>query len=374
MNVLVTGGSGFIGLNLVLFLSEVGYDVTVLDNLSPQIHGANADWPVALKELPNVALVRGEINDIKLVRELVSKCDGIVHLAAETGTGQSMYEITRYSQINVSGSATLLEAASQHREQIKKFIFASSRSVYGEGSYVDAEKVIYFPAPRSPMKLGAGLWDHYTVDGRKLTPIGTKENHGIFPASIYAATKYATELYCRIVSESYGIPIDALRFQNVYGEGQSLKNPYTGILSIFANLFRQGKEVNIFEDGEESRDFIHVSDVVKAIGNSLEIDSSGFRVFNVGTGKATSVMEIANKLKSILHSNSDIRISGDFRVGDIRHCFADTGEARDHLRFQASVNIDDGLARFSRWLCSQEIVADDSALAMEELKKKGLAK
>lgn len=373
MNILITGGAGFIGLKLARALTSAGDSVLVLDNLSPQIHGENADWPEILKDLPNTTLVRGDVNDERLVKDLVLKSDAIVHLAAETGTGQSMYEINKYSHINVSGSALLLEAASQHRQRIKKFVFASSRSVYGEGSYVSADGALHFPAPRSPRDLCAKQWDHRAADGSPLRAIGTAEQHAISPASIYAATKYATELYCRIVADGYGMSIDALRFQNVYGEGQSLKNPYTGILSIFSNLFRQNKEINIFEDGEESRDFIHVSDVVRAIEISLRSDSTGYRVFNVGTGKPTSVLEIANTLRSILKSNSALRISGDFRVGDIRHCFACTSAAKAHLNFEASVGIEEGLGRFAAWVCTQPVVTADPARAMAELKEKGLA-
>lgn len=373
MNILITGGAGFIGLKLAQALTRAGESILVLDNLSSQIHGENADWPTILKGLPNTTLVRGNINDECLVKDLVSKSDAIVHLAAETGTGQSMYEINKYSHINVSGSALLLEAASRHRQRIKKIVFASSRSVYGEGSYASADGALHFPTPRSPRDLSAKLWDHRASDSSPLRAIGTGEQHGISPASIYAATKYSTELYCRIVADGYGMSIDALRFQNVYGEGQSLKNPYTGILSIFSNLFRQNKEVNIFEDGEESRDFIHVSDVVRAIEISLRGASTGYRVFNVGTGKPTSVLAIANKLKSILKSDSVLRISGDFRVGDIRHCFADPSAAKMLLNFEASVDIDEGLDRFAAWVCTQPIVTDDPARAMAELKEKGLA-
>jgi dTDP-L-rhamnose 4-epimerase len=373
MNILITGGAGFIGLKLAQTLTRAGESILVLDNLSPQIHGENADWPASLKELPNTTLVRGDINDEGLVKELVSKSDAIVHLAAETGTGQSMYEIRKYSHINVSGSALLLEVASQHRQRIKKFVFASSRSVYGEGSYASVDSALHFPTPRSPNDLRAKLWDHRASDGSPLSAIGTAEQHGIFPASIYAATKYSTELYCRVVADGYGMAIDVLRFQNVYGEGQSLKNPYTGILSIFSNLLRQNKEINIFEDGNESRDFIHVSDVVRAIEISLHAASSGYRVFNVGTGRPTSVLDIANKLKSILKSDSVLRISGDFRVGDIRHCFADTSAAKRLLNFEASVDINEGLDRFAAWVCTQAIVTDDPARAMTELKEKGLA-
>lgn len=373
MNILITGGAGFIGLKLAQSLTKGGDSVLVLDNLSPQIHGENADWPVVLKDLPHVTLVRGDINDNKLVKDLVSKSDAIVHLAAETGTGQSMYEINKYSHINVSGSALLLEAVSQHRRQIRKLVFASSRSVYGEGSYVSADGTLHFPAPRPPSDLNAKIWDHRAADGTPLRAIGTAEHHGISPASIYAATKYATELYCRIIADGYGVAIDALRFQNVYGEGQSLRNPYTGILSIFSNLFRQNKDINIFEDGEESRDFIHVSDVVRAIEITLRDSSTGYRVINVGTGKPTSVLSMANKLKSILMSDSVLDISGDFRVGDIRHCFADTSAAKRLLNFEASVGIDEGLNRFAAWVCMQPIVTADPTRAMIELKEKGLA-
>jgi dTDP-L-rhamnose 4-epimerase len=232
---------------------------------------------------------------------------------------------------------------------------------------------LHVPTSRTLRDLGAKQWDHRAADGSPLSAIGTAEHHHTSPASIYAATKYATELYCRIVADGYGMPIDALRFQNVYGEGQSLKNPYTGILSIFSNLFRLNKEINIFEDGEESRDFVHVSDVVRAIEISLRAQSTGYRVFNVGTGKPTSVLAIAGKLRSILESDSALRISGDFRVGDIRHCFADTSSAKTQLGFEASIDIDEGLHRFATWVCTQPIVTADPARAMAELKEKGLA-
>lgn len=373
MNILITGGAGFIGVKLAEVLTSSGDSILVLDNLSSQIHGESADWPEVLKKLPNTTLIRGDINDQSIVKDLVSRCDAIVHLAAETGTGQSMYQVNKYSHINVSGSALLLEVASQHRHRLQKFVFASSRSVYGEGAYLAADGTLHFPPSRSHRDLVAKQWDPRALDGSPLYAIGTSEHHPTSPASIYAATKYATELYCRIVADGYGMAIDALRFQNVYGEGQSLKNPYTGILSIFSNLLRLNKEINIYEDGEESRDFIHVSDVVRAIEISLRGQSAGYRVFNVGTGKPTSVIAIADKLRSILKSDSALRISGDFRVGDIRHCFADTSSARTQLGFEAIVNIDEGLNRFVAWVCTQPIVAADPARAMAELKEKGLA-
>lgn len=371
--VLITGGAGFIGSWLLPVLVESGAAVRVLDNLSPQVHGHVPSMNYSMLSDAAVEFIRGDICDAAHLDQAMSDCDAVVHLAAETGTAQSMYQIARYYNVNVQGTAALFEAAVTRRRGIKKIILASSRSVYGEGAYeIDGQIVV--PAPRSHKQLAAGQWDLVHVDGRRLKPVATPESVQLRPASAYAATKVAIEQLGAVLAEAYGVSVVALRFQNVFGERQSLRNPYTGILSIFSNRLRQKLPISIFEDGKESRDFVHVSDVVCAIRKALDTSVDGFQAVNIGSGRPISVIEVAERLRTLLRSDSKIAVSGEFRSGDIRHCYADLARARTLFDYSPATTFEDGLRRFVDWVVTQPIVADRSRDAQAELSAHGLGR
>jgi len=371
--VLITGGGGFVGSWLTESLVESGAAVRVIDSLSPQIHGQIPVLGYPWLSHAAVDFRRGDVRDVAFLNEAMHDCDVVIHLAAETGTGQSMYQIAHYYEVNVQATAALFECVAVGHKHIKKIILASSRSIYGEGAYeIDGE--ITVPAPRSYQQLTAGQWDPVHADGRRLRPIATPESVQPRPASIYAATKVAMEQLGTVFSEAYGKSVTALRLQNVFGERQSLRNPYTGILSIFSNRMRQGLPVNIFEDGKESRDFVHVTDVVRAIRSAIECPADGFHAVNIGSGQPTSVREVAERLKALLNSDSEIRVSGEFRSGDIRHCYADLTRARALLGYTPSTSFEEGLERFVGWAVTQPLVADRSREAQMELTARGLGR
>jgi dTDP-L-rhamnose 4-epimerase len=375
MKIMITGGAGFIGSWLVDSLLSEGHAITVVDNLSPQIHGAaphrDALWSIG--DRGGVRFIRADIRDVAAMDVALSASEAVVHLAAETGTGQSMYRVAHYYDVNQQATAALFEAIVTKHRHIRRVVLASSRSVYGEGAYrLDGQIVV--PSSRDPALLRAGQFEPVGPDGETLSLIPTPESVVPFPASIYAATKLANETLGRVMAESYGLTVVALRFQNVYGERQSLRNPYTGILSIFSNRMRQGLPINIFEDGLESRDFVHVSDAVRAIRLGLDADLPPFTIANVGSGTPTSVLEVANLLRSLLGSRSELQVSGDFRAGDIRHCYADLVHARLLLGFVPDVTLARGLQAFCDWVVTQPVLEDRSTQAQQELARVGLGK
>lgn len=369
--VLVTGAAGFIGSWLTESLLESDYAVNAIDNLSPQIHGEVPSMAYPWLQHPKLIFRRGDVRDATLVDDLLVDCDAVVHLAAETGTGQSMYQIARYFDVNVQATAALLELIANRHKHVRRVIFASSRSIYGEGVYqIDGR--ITVPPPRSRAQLLAGQWDPIHLDGTPMRPVATPESVQPRPASVYAATKLTIEQLGAVFAEAYGRSVIALRFQNVFGERQSLQNPYTGILSIFANRMRQGLPISVFEDGKESRDFVHVTDVVRAIHDAIEHPEDGFHALNVGSGRPTSVMEVAERLKALLRSDSAIAVSGEFRSGDIRHCYADLTRARAVLGYAPATSFEEGLGRFVKWVVTQPVVTDRSREAQTELMARGL--
>ncbi len=355
-NILITGGAGFIGSHLTANLLKKGYPITILDNLSPQIHGNSADESSYLfnKIKGKVNFIKGDVSNRKDLTKSLEGIDIVVHLAAETGTGQSMYELEHYSTVNVGGTSLLLDILANNQTKVKKVVVASSRSIYGEGKYVDEIGNIYFPKPRSLKKMGNGDFNVYDDSGKKkLKPIATTEDSKLDPGSFYAITKLFQEQSTLLICNVLNIDAIALRFQNVYGPGQSLKNPYTGLLAVFSNLIRQGKGINVFEDGEESRDFVFIDDVVNSIIQAIETKTANGKAFNIGTGVPLSVLEIAKILKRLYNSEIDIKVTGDFRVGDIRHNFADITLAKQFLGYNPSVSIDDGLRKFVEWVSEQ---------------------
>lgn len=373
MKILVTGGAGFIGSWLVESLLKSGHSITVVDNLSPQIHGSLPQPDAPWLKTNQVEFVRADVRDYAVMDEVLGRVEAVVHLAAETGTGQSMYQIAHYYDVNQQASAAIFELIGTKHRHIKRVILASSRSIYGEGAYrLDGQ--IMVAAPRDAKRLKAGQFEPVGPNGEALELVATPEFVTPNPASVYAATKLANESLGRIFADAYATTVIALRFQNVYGERQSLRNPYTGILSIFSNRMRQNLPINIFEDGKESRDFVHVSDVVRAVGLALERPLTGFHAINVGAGEPTSVMQVAQTLRDLLGSTSTLKVSGDFRAGDIRHCYADLSRADALLGFAPSLSVDQGLARFCEWVQTQPILEDRSEKAMNELAKLGLGR
>jgi dTDP-L-rhamnose 4-epimerase len=375
MRVLITGGAGFIGSALAGALVERGDEVTVLDNLSPQIHGEEpARSPLFLGLPAEVDFHRGDVRNVSDWESVISGQDAIVHLAAETGTGQSMYEIDRYVDVNVRGTSLMLDLLARKAagsETVHRLVVASSRSIYGEGKYQGTHGFVY-PGARAVDDLRNGIFEcRDPGTGEIARPVATDEDSRIHPSSIYGITKQVQEQLILTAGNSLGIGAIGLRYQNVYGPGQSLKNPYTGILSIFSTQLLQGKPVNIFEDGEETRDFVYIDDVVRATVAAVDCDVSG-RALNVGTGVPTDVMSIAQTLKAFYNSPSEIAVSGNFRVGDIRHNFADLTRIERELGFISHVSFDEGLKKFTEWVSRQEIVDAGYDKSVSELRLKGL--
>ena len=369
--ILVLGGLGFIGLALTRRLIAAGHDVSIVDNLSPQIHG---DIPAVI--LPEGARVtRLDIRKLAERPELVDDRDAIFHLAAETGTGQSMYQIAHYVDVNELGTAALLEAIAKCQRRPRQVVLASSRSVYGEGAYVSSrrpDKLIQ-PAPRTRVQLDAAQWEPLDDRGLPLRAVATPETLPFAPGSVYAATKASQELLLASAGAALAFRSTVFRFQNVYGEGQSLRNPYTGIISIFFNRARQGMEIPLYEDGMESRDFVHVDDITRALALALEADLPAGVVMNLGAGIGTSVSELADALLAAGGLSVPVRVTGQFRVGDIRHCFADLSLANSLLGFRPEIDLREGLRRFAAWAAEQPVHEDRLAQATEELRRKGLA-
>lgn len=370
MLVLVTGGAGFIGSHLVPLLLARGHAVRVLDSLAPQIHGA---LPAGLGWLSDADFRRGSILDEPVLAGALRGAEAVVHLAAETGTGQSMYEIARYTRENVQGTALLMHLlANDPGRSVGRVLLASSRSVYGEGAYLRSDGTRITPPRRSAEALAAGHWEPRDADGTPLTPVPTREDDPTAPASIYAATKLAQEDLVRIGCDSAGMGHAILRLQNVYGEGQSLSNPYTGILSIFSTRIRCGLDLPIFEDGLESRDFVHVSDVAAAFAAALEAPRPANRVINVGSGTATPVIGIARALSRAFDAPERLRVTGQYRLGDIRHNLADTARLGTDLGIRPGIGLQEGLDRFAAWVRTQPLPADRLDAANAELRARGM--
>jgi dTDP-L-rhamnose 4-epimerase len=374
MNILITGGSGFIGSALSLKLIENNFNVTVLDNLSPQIHGEKPDESLLyLKIKDKVNFVKGDVRNLEDWNKVLPNQDIIVHLAAETGTGQSMYEIERYVDVNTKGTALFLDYLANSKNEVKKVIIASSRSIYGEGKYKDGQEKFYYPESRKDEDMEQKRFDPQH-EGASLTAVATDEKSEIHPISIYGITKQVQEQLVMNVCKSIGVAGVSLRFQNVYGPGQSLTNPYTGILSVFSNLILNKKAINIFEDGLESRDFVYIDDVVNSIYLSIINDNANNNYYNVGTGVATTVLEVATILQKCYEINVETKISGNYRLGDIRHNFADISKIKNDINWVPKTDINDGLKEFSKWVLGQSLPKLEYEKSLSEMKEKGMFK
>jgi dTDP-L-rhamnose 4-epimerase len=372
--ILITGGAGFIGSHLVSHLAIIGAELVVLDNLSPQVHG-DEKYSYSYNAIRNKShFIKGDVRNADDWRKALIDVETIVHLAAETGTGQSMYLSRHYVDVNCQGTAVLADLLNNTKHTVSKIIMASSRAIYGEGKYACAEHGIVYPDNRTKEQLAKNIFECCCPQcALPLQPLPTDEMSRINPLSVYALTKYFQENMLQNTCKALNINYTALRFQNVYGPGQSLLNPYTGIISIFANRLRQNKEIFIFEDGKESRDFVFVKDVINAIELALnKTDTSQKNILNVGHGEMTSVIQIAEILRSLISPKTAIKITGQFRKGDIRHNFADLTLIENELKFHPKTGVTQGLTQFIEWLNKQEIAADGYEKSLQELINKGL--
>lgn len=372
LKILITGGAGFIGRHLTELLHDRSHQVAWLDSLDPQIHGEQTD-PNSILPHDRIELVTGNVCDRSAWLKAISGVDAIVHFAAQTGTGQSMYQIARYTDENIGGTGLMWDILANETHQVKKVLVASSRSIYGEGSYVCTKQCgQVVPNPRTKSQLTNHQWSPSCPKcGATVKPIATPEHSPPQPASLYACTKLAQEQICLTMGQALNIPTVALRFQNVYGPGQSLRNPYTGIISIFSNQMRQNIPIDIYEDGQETRDFIFVKDVADICARALTLECETL-LLNVGSGTPTPVIDLAQQLKHLWQSNSNIQITGNFRVGDIRHNWADLTALHQVFPDWQPTPLATGLEKFVTWAQTQEIYEDRSKAATQELKQRNL--
>jgi len=366
MHILITGGAGFIGSHLADDLIAHGHLVRALDNLSPQVHGA-VDRPSYLHA--DIELIRGDVRDPDAVRHALDGVDAVYHLASAVGVGQSMYEIEHYTSTNNVGTAVLLEGIIKH--PVQRLVVASSMSLYGEGLYLAADGRIVPGEERTLDQLRGGHWEVRDANGIPLAPLPTPESKPPSLSSVYALSKYDQERMCLMVGRAYNVPTVALRFFNVFGTRQSLSNPYTGVLAIFASRLLNGNRPLIFEDGMQRRDFVSVYDVVQACRLSLDHPAAPGQAFNVGSGRSVTVREVASLVAGILGKRVDPDVCGKYRVGDIRHCFADISRLSTELGYVPTVTLEDGMVELAEWL--QDQAADDKvAQASQELAARGL--
>lgn len=375
--VLITGGAGFIGSNIALKLIDKSYEVVVLDSLSEQIHGSNPEKtsPLYQSIKDKVKFIKGDVNnrvDWELALEGV---DYVIHLAAETGTGQSMYEIKKYVDTNIGGTALLLDILTNTKHHVKRVVVAESRAIYGEGKYHCPKCGDVYPHERKDEDMAKGDFECKCPKcGGEVKLVATTEDSAIHPSSVYGISKQVQGQLVHLVCKSIGVESVSFRYQNVYGPGQSLTNPYTGILSIFSTRIKNGNGLNIFEDGKETRDFVYIEDVVDATILGMEIPEANGHVFNIGTGVATDVLTVANILCEKYGIQVPITVSGNYRLGDIRHNYADISLARKILGFNPKWTFADGIEQFTKWANKQEVQEDNYEASIEEMKKKGLYK
>jgi dTDP-L-rhamnose 4-epimerase len=365
-SILITGGAGFIGSHLADELLAAGYRVRALDNLLSQVHGERVRPPYLDDE---VDLVVGDVRDRNVVEKALSGVDAVIHLAAQVGVGQSMYQIADYTSTNVVGTATLLEAIAEH--PVERLIVASSMSIYGEGLYRTSGGELVHHAERAKDAIARGRWEPTDDKERPLEPVATPETKTPSLKSVYALTKYDQERLCLIFGDAYRIPTVAARFFNVYGPRQALSNPYTGVLAIFASRLLNKRAPLIYEDGLQRRDFVSVYDVARALRLALEVPDAAGQAFNIGSGQSASVLEIARRMAAVLDVDIQPEITATYRVGDIRHCFADISRAKAVLGYEPQMALEAGLMELACWLSGRE-APDRVAEANAELAARGL--
>jgi dTDP-L-rhamnose 4-epimerase len=374
MRVLVTGAAGFIGSHTVDHLIESGHEVVALDSLDPQVHGPERHPRHLGRHIERGAIrfVLGDVRDRALVGSLLADADAVLHLAAAVGVGQSMYQPHHYADVNIGGTALLLDLLANQKHSVRKVVVASSMSLYGEGAYRCAGCGEVFPSKRRESDLAAGAFEHLCpICGGPVEVARTPERKPLCCTSIYAITKRVQEEMLVLFGEAYRMPVVALRYFNVYGPRQSLNNPYTGVAAIFLSRLRNGHQPVVFEDGGQSRDFIHVSDIARANRLALESPDSGQRVFNVGTGAATSVLDVARLLAAGLGLSVQPSVTNKFRAGDIRHCIADASLIADGLAFRAAVSREEGFRELIAW-SRAESPSDNFNDSLAELRARGL--
>jgi len=368
--VLVTGGAGFIGSHIVDELLKRGYEVRVFDNLEPQVHGEGGQIPEYLSK--EVKFVYGDVRDRDGLKKALQGVGVIFHEAAAVGVGQSMYEIAKYVEINVEGTANLLDILANERHTVRKLIIASSMSIYGEGAYRCSTCGVVNPNLRNTEQLKNREWEMKCPNCSKIVePVPTNENKPLYPTSVYAVTKRDQEEMALVVGRAYEIPTIALRYFNVYGPRQALSNPYTGVGAIFSSRLLNNKPPLIFEDGLQSRDFIHINDIIQANMLALEKEEANYESFNIGTGRKITVLKLAEILAEKLGKKIEPVAVNKFRVGDIRHCYADITKARKLLKFEPKIRFEDGVEDLVEWVKKQQ-VSDRVEVAKKELEKKGL--
>jgi dTDP-L-rhamnose 4-epimerase len=366
--VLIIGGAGFIGSHLADELIARGYEVRVFDNLIPQVHGQRRAWPDYLT--PRAEFTSGDVRDPSQMRRALDGVDAVFHLAAMVGVGQSMYQVTDYVAVNDLGTAVLLQALIER--PVERLVVASSMSIYGEGLYRARDGQIVERCSRTAAEIGPGQWDLRDESGSPLTPVPTPESKRPELASVYALSKYVQERMSLMIGAAYDIPTTALRFFNVYGTRQALSNPYTGVLAIFASRLLNNRRPTVFEDGHQRRDFVHVSDVAHGCRLAMESPGTAGQVFNIGSGRSISIAEVGTRLAHVMDKPAlGPEVTNRYRVGDIRHCFADISHARERIGYEPRIDFDQGLAELVSWLKLQE-AEDGTERAAEELVRRRL--
>lgn len=366
--ILITGGAGFIGSHLADELLANGYEVRVLDSLSSQVHGPQQRRPDYLDS--EVELMVGDVRDPAAVQRALKGVDAVYHFAAMVGVGQSMYEVAQYTSVNNEGTAVLMEGLI--KKPVQRVVVASSMSLYGEGLYKTPIGDFVPGHERTLEQLKARDWELHDVEGGVLTPVPTPENKSPALASVYALSKYDQERMCLIIGRAYQIPTVALRFFNVYGTRQALSNPYTGVMAIFASRLLNNNAPMIFEDGLQQRDFVSVHDVARGCRLALETPAAAGHVFNIGSGQHYTIRELGERISAVMgKEHIETQVTGKYRVGDVRHCFADISHARSVLGYEPQVSLDDGLNELVTWLEGQ-VAEDRVEQASAELTARGL--
>ena len=367
-HVLVTGGAGFVGSHLVDRLLASGRKVRVLDNLTQQVHGESVPGYLS----PQAEFMVGDVRDADQVRRALDGVDTVIHLAAAVGVGQSMYEIAHYVGANTQGTAVLLQELLDRPNRVEKLVVASSMSVYGEGRSLCAQCGEVTPGSRSAEQINRRRWEPECPEcGKALTPVATHESKPLRPSSIYSLSKRDQEEMCLLFGRTYGLPVVALRYFNIYGPRQALSNPYTGVAAIFASRLLNRNAPMIFEDGKQMRDFVSVADAVQATLLAMDNRRADGHVLNIGSGEPVSIREVAAMLADAIGSQTLPELSGKYRSGDIRHCFADISAAKSMLGYAPRISLAEGLADFAGWLCSQQ-PEDRAAEAAARLSRFGL--
>jgi dTDP-L-rhamnose 4-epimerase len=373
LRVLLVGGAGFIGTHLALRLAREGHSVTVLDNLHSQVHGKLALFAPNLRAAA-AACLREDARRPAALRPLLKDHDVVYWLAAETGTGQSMYRVRRYTDVNLGALAGFFDLMVQNHGAVGRVVLASSRAVYGEGAYLCPRDGEVVPAARLSRHPRLGWEPPCPLCGGALTPLPTKESTPPAPGSVYGWTKLGQEQLAALLASATGVDARVLRLQNVYGPGQSLRNPYTGVLMTFCNRALRGEPLNLYEDGEITRDFVHVDDVVSALHAAGTLDGFPAGATNIGSGVATTIRRAAETIRDAAGSSSTVSVGGQFRVGDVRHAVADISRAADAFGFRPTVGFGDGIQRLVAWVRQQAPVRDRSASTAREMAARGLLK